>query len=217
MKKSEFDVILFDLGGVIVQLIGVQIMLEWSPLNLSESELWSRWLSSPSVRRFESGNASPEEFAAALIDEFRLTVSPEKFLQEFTYWPRKPYPEAEPLLKKLRAYYQLAVFSNTNEIHWGRFITEMREISELFHHAFASHEIGLLKPDREAFNHVIGHLNKPPDRILFFDDNIINVEAGNAAGMHCYQVSGIVEIPPLLVDLGILDQNGTVIMPEDER
>ena len=58
------------MGGVLVELTGVPTMLSWS--RLTEAEVWQRWLHSPAVRRFESGNGSAEEFAREIIDELTL-------------------------------------------------------------------------------------------------------------------------------------------------
>jgi FMN phosphatase YigB (HAD superfamily) len=61
---QPFDAILFDLGGVLIELAGVEQMLEWSPGIDTIDELWRRWLRSPAVRCYETGAATGEEFAA---------------------------------------------------------------------------------------------------------------------------------------------------------
>ena len=64
--NSHIDAIVFDIGGVLVELSGVAQMLEWCGGTLGEEELWRRWLSSPGVRRFESGQSNAAEFARAV-------------------------------------------------------------------------------------------------------------------------------------------------------
>ena len=61
MKSAPNDigVLLFDVGGVLVQLSGVEIMLEWLGHGISEEELWRRWLQSVPVRQFEPGRSTP--------------------------------------------------------------------------------------------------------------------------------------------------------------
>ncbi len=75
-----FDVIVFDLGGVLVELGGVTRMLELLSHRLSVEELWTRWLTSPSVRAFETGQCDAEAFAHALLAEFELAISPAQLL-----------------------------------------------------------------------------------------------------------------------------------------
>ena len=74
MSKS-IDVILFDLGGVLVELAGVDQMIAWSKGITSHEELWRRWLESSAVRRFETGAIGRDDFAAAVIDEFFLRTA----------------------------------------------------------------------------------------------------------------------------------------------
>src|SRR4029453_12402902 len=54
-ERSDIEVILFDLGGVLIELAGVEKMIEWSPGIETVEELWRRWLHSDAVRRFETG------------------------------------------------------------------------------------------------------------------------------------------------------------------
>ena len=60
------EMVLFDLGGVLLQLQGVPSMRKLSGIS-SDHELWSRWLGCPWVRRFESGTCSDEEFARGVV------------------------------------------------------------------------------------------------------------------------------------------------------
>jgi putative hydrolase of the HAD superfamily len=71
---------------------------------------------------------------------------------------------------------------------------------------YFSDELGLVKPDREIFEHVIRDLGVPPSRIAFFDDTAINVEVARDAGMAAYEVDGIVELEARLHQLGLLSR-----------
>lgn len=185
-----FDVIVFDLGGVLVELGGVTRMLELLSHRLSVEELWTRWLTSPSVRAFETGQCDAEAFAHALLAEFELAISPAQLLEEFTAWPKGLYPGALELLQRLAPHYTLACLTNTNALHWPRICDEFGLLPHFSFH-FASHLIGLLKPDRAIFEHVIDQLGCVPERIIFLDDNRLNVEAARAAGMRAYCVAGL--------------------------
>jgi putative hydrolase of the HAD superfamily len=203
MPSRPFDVILFDIGGVLVELTGVPRMVELTNWTMPIDGLLRRWLVSPAVRRFEMGKSSPAEFASAVISELEMPVDPERFLREFASWPKGPYPGAASLLEKMRPSFKLASLSNTNEIHWNRIRNEMG-IADLFHFNFPSHKTGLLKPDKEAFQFVIDSLSHSPGRILFFDDIQLNVDSALSVGMESYRVSGVAEVVSKLVELGLL-------------
>jgi glucose-1-phosphatase len=68
-----------------------------------------------------------------------------------------------------------------------------------------SHITGRIKPDAEAFEHVVESLGCLPDQVLFLDDNILNVHAAQNIGMHAIRVRGAAEAQQMLTDLGIID------------
>ena len=205
MSKS-IDVILFDLGGVLVELAGVDQMIAWSKGITSHEELWRRWLESSAVRRFETGAIGRDDFAAAVIDEFGCSIGVEEFLAAFTWWPRSVYPGAIELVNSLRDRYRLASVSNTNEIHWDRFSNAWK-LDAAFHHNFPSYLVGKLKPDEEYFMHVLQELDVPAQRVLFVDDNAINVEAAARLGMHTRRVQGVDGARRAFVELGLVSED----------
>jgi len=206
---QTFDAILFDLGGVLIELVGVEQMLLWSPGLGSTDELWRRWLHSPAVRSFETGGCDRESFAAGVIDEFNLPVEPATFLQAFTHWPRTLFPGATALLASLAPRYRLASVSNTNDLHWERFEREW-SLSACFHDNFPSYRVGKLKPDAEYFMHVLDALELPAGRVLFVDDNRLNVESAARLGIVARHVPNFAALRPTLDALGLLgpDTNG---------
>jgi putative hydrolase of the HAD superfamily len=202
MTSSRIDTILFDLGGVLIELAGVEQMLAWSPGIADTHELWRRWLHSPAVRRFETGGATTDEFAEAIVAEFTLPVAPAEFLAAFTGWPRALYPGATALLDELKPRYRLASVSNTNDLHWRRF-HDVWGLPAHFHHNFPSHRVGRLKPDAGYFQHVLDELDAAPATVLFVDDNAINVEAAARAGLAARRVAGPGGVRAALAELGL--------------
>jgi HAD superfamily hydrolase (TIGR01509 family) len=70
---------------------------------------------------------------------------------------------------------------------------------------YFSDELGLVKPHREIFDHVIRDLAVSPRRIAFFDDTPVNVEAAREAGLTAYLVDGLVELEAQLQRLGLIE------------
>jgi putative hydrolase of the HAD superfamily len=204
VSESQFDVILFDLGGVLIELTGVAQMIAWTGI-ASDEELWRRWLTSSSVRSFETGRMTADEFAAALCLEFGLPVGAAEFMAEFTLWPRHVFPGAHELLGALASRHRLAALSNNNAVHWERISRDMG-LGGYFSASFLSHEIGLIKPDRAVFEHVAEALGCEPGRILFLDDNRLNVEQAASVGMVAHRAAGVEETVALLRELGLLEE-----------
>lgn len=199
MKHRPFDLLVFDLGGVLV----VDSLLAWMSTEPSPEEIWRTWLTSPIVRALESGTLSASQFAEDLIVELSLSVSTEHLLADFTLWVKQLYAGALELLNQLSQSYTLASLSNTNVIHWHRCCHDM-QLGKVFDHNFPSHETGLLKPDQEAFQNVIDQTGCLPERIVFLDDNQLNVDSATNAGMVVVKTVGITGVRDTLRDLGIV-------------
>jgi putative hydrolase of the HAD superfamily len=199
---SGIRAILFDLGGVLIELAGVERMLAWSPALGTTDELWRRWLSSPAVRAYETGRSDRRAFADGIIDEFELPVGRDAFLEEFAWWPRSLHPGARGLLASLAPRYTLASLSNTNELHWERFEREW-SLPSMFHHNFPSYAVGKLKPDADYFEHVLDALGVDAAHALFVDDNRINVEAARAVGLHARHVPRFEALAAALAEHGL--------------
>ena len=60
----------------------------------------------------------------------------------------------------------------------------------LFDEQYLSYEMGLVKPDRQAFDHTIAGLGCDAGRVLFLDDNQINVDGARAAGLTAEKAVG---------------------------
>lgn len=202
MVGGEIDFVLFDLGGVLVRLGGVVAMQRLAGIE-TEEEVWQRWLTCPWVRRFERGGCGPDEFAAGVVAEWGLPIDPGGFLTQFRNWPEALFDGAEELVAKVRSQMPVGCLTNTNVVHWDD--QAMRwGIDEMFDVRFLSHRLGLIKPDRAVFEHVVGALDLPAERIVFFDDNDANVQQARAVGVNALRVRGIRETAEALVSLGAL-------------
>src|ERR1035437_9618432 len=82
MTSPAFEVILFDLGGVLVHFDGITPLLALSGNRLEPEDARRFWLKSPSVRRFETGRCTPEEFALGAVAELGLALAPALFLEQ---------------------------------------------------------------------------------------------------------------------------------------
>jgi FMN phosphatase YigB (HAD superfamily) len=199
--EPAVDLVLFDLGGVLFEPGGVGPMRTLAGIG-SDEELWTRWLACPWVQSLESGSCTPEEFAAGLVSEWALDVSPDDFLARFATWPQGPFPGADVLVARVRDEVPVAFLSNMNRCQWEAHY-ETLPLTSRFDYRFLSYELGLVKPDPRIFAAVAAGLPVEPARVLFLDDNAVNVEAGAAAGYVSRHVRGLAEVEQALVAVGI--------------
>lgn len=193
---------LFDLGCVLIEVPGVRAMQELTGIK-SEQELWRRWLTCRWVRRFESGGCSETEFAAGVVADWQLELTPAAFLEAFQNWPTGPLPGAAELVAQTRASVATGCFSNTNALHWHNHIAAW-PLASLFDRRFLSFELGLLKPDTAAFARVADLLEVPAERVLFLDDNAMNVAGAAAAGFQAARATGVDEARQRLAEAAVL-------------
>lgn len=199
---SSVDVVLFDLGGVLIEFTGVSTMLDLTGMT-DATEFWQRWLACPWVRRFESGQCGASEFAAGLVDDWRLAIDPHAFLDAFARWPTGPLPGALELVKLVKRTVVVGCLSNTNELHWRGSVAAWPLLHE-FDHRFASFQMGLLKPDLAAFQYVADLLGVDPKRVVFLDDNLVNVDGAAAAGFQAFHAAGIEQTRNALAHVGVI-------------
>lgn len=201
--NDQIRVVLFDIGGVLVELSGVPAMLGWMENRISREDLLTMWLTSPVVRAFETGQVTADIFADELIAEMALPVRRERLLQEFTRWPTGLFPGALELVGRVPPRYVRATLCNTNALHWPRLMSDLK-LEGVFDHYFASHLTGKIKPDEEAFHHVTEELACRPEVVLFMDDSRLNVDAAKRVGMKAAQTKGIVEAEQVLLEYGVI-------------
>jgi glucose-1-phosphatase len=205
MVQHAHQVILFDLGGVLVEVDSVAALQRMFGQQLPTAEVWQRCLTaSVWVSTFESGQCTPEAFAAGIVTEWGLSVTAEAFLNDFRHWPKRLFPGVRDMLALLARRCMLACLSNTNTIHWPH-MRDTLGFSGLLHRYYLSHEIGHLKPARAAFEHVLADLGCAPSHVVFLDDNQLNVDAAQAVGIQAYRTAGVAEVQTALQSLGLLD------------
>ncbi len=194
-------VLLFDLGGVLVDFAGVSELRALLAEPATEREVRDRWLACPYSEAFGRGEMDTEAFAEAFVSSWAIPLSPDAFLAEFRSWARGLLPGAVALLTQLRPHYRLAALSNCNAVHWTR-LTDELGLDRLFDEALSSHQIGVRKPAAAAFEAALARLDAAPHEVLFFDDAAANVEAARLVGMAGAVVDGPEAVRRCLVERG---------------
>ncbi len=197
------QVLLFDLGGVLVDYTGVRDIAPLLRVSATENEIRRHFASCPHVGAYCTGRLDRMQFGEHMVRDWGLTVSAEQFLQEFRTWSRGLLPGAAELLSSLRPRFRLAALSNSNELHWERHTNDIG-VTALFEVAISSHQVGAAKPDPAIYQEALARLGVPPEAIMFFDDSYANVVAASGLGMRAFQVEGIDALRHCLVAEGLL-------------
>jgi glucose-1-phosphatase len=199
---EQIEIVLFDIGGVLARFAGIAVLQELTG-SASELDVSARWLMSPWVRKFESGGCTDTEFAAGIVEEWELPYSAEEFLKIFPTWLDDPFEGAEQMVRETSGRRGVGCLSNTNSLQWNGMISHW-PIANYFEHRFLSFELGAVKPDAVIYELVIERLPVPPANVLFLDDNPLNVEGANTAGLRAEQAIGVTEARAVLERYGIL-------------
>lgn len=94
-------------------------------------------------------------------------------------------------LQKLSENYRLFLLSNTDPIHIEKFEHDAgasfySDFYQCFEKVYFSHEIGVRKPDEEAYYYLINKHEVQPKRTLFVDDKDFNTKAAEALGFQVW-------------------------------
>ena len=198
----DIKAIVFDLGGVIIDVISAKRLSEIIGDRMTFAEVTRRWSQSTYINLYESGRCDQATFLEGVIKELDINMEPREFLEEFKLFLRGLYPGAAEILRKIPAGYIAACLTDTNETQW-KSLCKRTGIDKYFQYHFLSYQLGEVKPDKRIYQLVIERLNCKPEEIVYLDDNARNVQAGLDAGMRAYQVAGVLELKAKLEDIGI--------------
>jgi putative hydrolase of the HAD superfamily len=200
-----FDVILFDVGGVL-------LTNGWDTRERARA-IEHFHLDGPAFETrhhvtdaaWERGAISMQAYLDATIFTEPRSFSPEE-LFAFMLAQSKVLPDsALGTLKDLAASnrYMLGALNNeARETNKYRF--ETFGLFNYFKVALSSCYLGLRKPDAAIYQATLDILGRPAERILFIDDRAENVDGAVKAGMKAIQFTGEESLRTELVSLGVL-------------
>jgi putative hydrolase of the HAD superfamily len=197
--SNHIKALLFDLGGVVVEVAGARAALAWAGLEGRHVQVPAApHVTVPALHeaylKHERGQLSDSAFFAEVRRELGLSLSEQQILQGWNAIIGDEIAGIRDLLERADARYPVFAFSNTNSAHIAHVSTRHKELLAKFRKLYLSHEIGLRKPDREAFIAVVAAMGVSPSDVLFFDDNLANVEGARAVGMAAVHVRTIEDV-----------------------
>ncbi len=210
-KRNSLKNILFDLGGVLLDLDVQKTFNAFEKMGLSKEVIMERYNSKNNFFfQFEKGQISENEFRASLRKMIGNSVSNEKIDYAWNEMIRGFKDDTIKLLSDLSGKYPLYLLSNTNEIHLPFYSEQFRETSggttlqKYFIETYYSHIIGTRKPEPESFGYVLEDAGIKPEETLFIDDFEENCVSAREAGLVAHHLKPEENLREVLGEFGCL-------------
>jgi epoxide hydrolase-like predicted phosphatase len=179
---TRYQLILLDLGGVVVDVESDRLVLQIAQLlGQTFEDVQAAVYHEELLLPFELGRIRAPAYYDGLKARLRLPWSYEEFVRAWNgiFTENR---EVTALLKRLRSRHRLVALSNTNELHLGH-IKATIPAAALFEDWVASCDVGLRKPDPRIYELALGRFGVEPSRAVYVDDRPELVEAGRAIGL----------------------------------
>ena len=193
--RAKIKNIIFDLGGVILDIDENIVYKELEKLGISTTELSHSKEFIELMSKFDTGIYTAPTFrkkAKALLGLEKMT---DKRFDDIWNAMLLDIPrERIEAIEKVKKHYKIFLMSNTNVIHYDLYIRDLqlrfgyKEFDELFHKSYFSFAEHLEKPDPRFFELILDHEGLLPEETLFIDDTEKNVKVARSLGIHTYNI-----------------------------
>jgi putative hydrolase of the HAD superfamily len=188
MTQSPINVILFDLGNVILPFNHHQIAEKLFRFTREKEfqdpqKIFSYLFDHRDgvINDFDVGKIVPPEFFQSVKTTLDLSISFDEFLP---LWNNIFVEDREvsQIILSLKDRWRLGLLSNTDPLHFNYILSEF-PIIQIFDKWILSYEVGFKKPAIEIFQKAIQWASVDPKKILFIDDIKKFVEVAISLGM----------------------------------
>ena len=204
MTAIPVKALLFDLGGVLINIDFARALRAWSAFSpLSVAQLKAAFQQDDAYERIETGRITTARYFEHLRACLKLDATDEQIADAWNALLLDEITETVDAIRRAREQLKLPcyIFSNTSPTHHALWRVRHARMLEAFERVFVSSEIGLRKSHREAFDFVAREIGVPPQAILFFDDLADNVAGAAAAGFSTVHVRGPADVQKVLHQL----------------
>lgn len=205
MKNKAIETIIFDLGGVLLNLDYNLTIQAFENLGIDDAEnLFSQKNQTSFFDDFETGKITSEQFRTEIRSHLKKTVSDNQ-IDDAWNTMLLDFPKARfDFLQKVSKSYRIFLLSNTNQIHMNWFKNYVNDLFgtnvffDLFEVPYLSNEMGLRKPHQEIFDFVIQQNQLNPPTTLFIDDSPQHLVGAKSAGLQTVWLEPGMEIITVL-------------------
>ena len=191
MKTQLFNTIVFDLGGVIINLNVPRcvtnfkrLMGETNVRNIlgiddeGEGVVAVSAATKQLMHDYEYGNITTDEFLKSLQEYCYAGTTIEQIREAWlSMLDELPQQRLDYIASLRKAGYKTVLLSNSNELHWEP-IWVQYNLGSYFDYVFASQHLHMAKPNREIFEHVVREAKVDCAHTVYVDDLEKNRKAG---------------------------------------
>ncbi len=195
MINPEIENIIFDLGGVIINLSTQTTAREFAKLGgISEEDVHHRMIQSREFHDYEKGLISDASFREHVREILGINAPDVEIDRCWNAMLLDIPINRIQLLERLKTKYRIFLLSNTNEIHLKCFsgivsrLTGKTSLDHYFEKAYYSHRMKLRKPDTEIYDVVLTENKLNPSQTIFLDDNLANLKGAELCGIKTFHV-----------------------------
>lgn len=193
---KDFNAIIFDLGGVILNIDYNLTKVAFEELGIDDFDaIYSQAKQNDLFDLLETGQISSQHFINKMLDFLPSGTSPNKVVKAWNAMLLDLPKERLDLLKNLKAKYRTFLLSNTNEIHVDAFHSIIKKqhglnnLDSFFEKTYYSNELQKRKPDVSTFIYLCEENNLDPKNTLFIDDSIQHIAGAREAGLNAYHLT----------------------------
>lgn len=180
LPRPTPELVLFDLGGVLVDVDMSRALAAWSKITDQPHHLFEEALFASGLKEsMDKGLTSTEECVATLSNTFPLSTGDFSEVWEEVL---KVRPAMISLLNRILEESPCGLLSNTDPIH-HRWAQNSIEPLGRFIYQFVSYEEGCWKPEPLFYKKILAQIGLAPGKVFFVDDLPKNVEGAKRAGL----------------------------------
>jgi putative hydrolase of the HAD superfamily len=189
---SEIKNVVFDLGGVIVDLNRHAAIKSFKEAGIDNiEELLDPYRQKGIFRKIEDGSISREDFYREICKLTGKNISGKDIDRGWFDFLMPVDQNKLDYIFELRKKYKVLLLSNTNDItmSWAmskEFSPAGKPLDCYFDELYLSYKLGCMKPDPEIFHKMIEQAKINPAETLFIDDSEANIAAGKKLGFKTF-------------------------------
>jgi len=190
----EIKNIIFDFGGVIIDIDEQLTINEFVKLGISDITKAKSPEFIELIRKFEKGIFTPDIFRNKLRDFLDISATDQEIDDAWNALLFDIPAERLKIIENVKKNYNIYLLSNSNEIHYDLYVRDLQlrfgytEFNELFHQAYFSFDLHLSKPEPEIYEFIMYQEALNPQETLFIDDKSENINAAKKLGFQTYQL-----------------------------
>ena len=195
--------VLFDLGNVVFRIDFMRAFAVWSGhSDIGVDELRRRFEGGESFQCFERGEIDEDIYFGRLSSELGIEVSREQMVYGWNAIFAGLVPGIGERIAALAERLPIFAFTNTNVTHQPVWEELYAEVLKPFRKIYVSSEIGLRKPDVDAFRWVATDMGTSTSQVLFLDDhpeNILGARSAQMSAVHIEQPEQVLDVIDVLL------------------